>query len=237
MAKAGSCQFALLMLDGFDLLPSKVQGFAHKIGVVLEKTDGLGDCWDDHTPTGLRRLTVAQTGAYFTTNQGSMHDAMKATPLTPRVLQFSPGAGQFYACKTAYVSMYEVLAKDGALTRANAQYVTDGPLTEGQLAQPPTTRTASWVGPVVDGGKSTTTGFRAAQQITAIDPGVSLVGVLEHSSDGIAFTPLATFPAATAVGALTQTGSGTVNRYTRFSGTVTGTGSVRVFASLVRTGP
>jgi len=144
MARTGSSGFALLTIDGYDLLPAKVQAFAYKIGVKQEKTDGLGDRWEEHTPTGLRAVTITQTGAYFDTAANGIHEALRAAPSSYRTLTFSPAAGLLISAAGALTVNYEVLAKNGNLTRANVGYQISGAVSSGALVQAPSSRTADW---------------------------------------------------------------------------------------------
>lgn len=154
MAKVGSPDVAFLTIDGYDLLPAKVQTFAYGLTNILEKTDGLGDKWDEHTPTGLRRCTVTQGGAYYETAANGMHDALKANPTAYRKLAFAmagkgPGAPLVLA-DGALSTSYEVLARNGNLTKANVTYQISGSVTTGALLDAPTVRTADWIGTTAD---------------------------------------------------------------------------------------
>ena len=62
----------------------------------------------------------------------------------------------------------------------------------------------------------------------------AFVGTIQHSADDISFASLIDFTDLTAVGAERKTVSGTVNRYLAFSGNVTGSGSITVFAGFAR---
>jgi hypothetical protein len=131
---------------------------------------------------------------------------------------------------------YEVLATNGALTKANVTYAISGALsTGGAVVQPAEDKTATWTGATVDNGASTAAGGTASQQVTALTGITAFVGKLRHSPDGSTWTDLVSFVnVTTAPNHQAVTVAGTINRYVQFVGTVTGTGTVRVAAGLFR---
>lgn len=238
MGKAGSAQFAVFRIDGFDLIPAKLQAATYKVGALQEATHGLGDRWEETTPTGLRRVTITQSGAYFDTTQNGMHEAFKDTPLTPRTLVLAPtdgAGGPLIVAAGTLTASYEVLDKLGALTRANVTYVISGAVTEGAIVEPPAAHTANWTSAPLDHGKATANGGTAAQLVTAIAGLTGFVGKLQHSPDGVAWTDLVAFPNVTTAGTpATLQVAGAIDRYVQYVGTITGTGTVSVVASLTR---
>jgi len=238
MAYAGSAQFSVFTIDGFDLIPAKLQEATWKTGVRQEQTTGLGDRWEDHTPTGLRFVDITQSGAYFDTRQNGIHEAFKDTPLAYRTLVLAPagdlpGSPLVVAAGTLSTT-YDVQASNGKLTKANVTYVISGAVTEGAIVQPPAAHTANWTSATVDNGKATTTGGTAVERVSALTA-AGFVGTLRHSPDGVAFVDLVAFPNVTTAGPpATVAISGTIERYVQFVGTLTGAGSVTVVCSLTR---
>jgi len=237
MPKAGSAQFAVLALDGANLLGAKPKQFSWKPDVLQEDTTGLGDGWADWTPTGIRRATVTQSGAYFDTALAGMHAALSGMTLPARTLVWSPDGVLLCQATGALTVAYEVLASNGALTKANVEYRISGRLDIGgtivQVADP---QTASWTGPTIDGGALTSAGGSASQQVSAMGAGVTgVVGKLRHSADGTTWTDLTTFANVTAApSSQTVIVAGVIQRYLQFVGTISGTGTVRVSAGLFR---
>jgi len=235
--KSGSAQFTLLALDGVSLLGAKVKGFTWKPEVLQEDTTGLGDGWYDWTPTGIRRAIVTQQAAYFDTALNGMHALLSAMPLPARTLVWSPDGVLICMARGTLTTGYDVLATNGALTKANVTYAISGVLdTAGTIIQAPADQPVSWTGPTVDQTTPTANGGTATQQVTRLDAGVTgFVGVLNHSPDGAAWTPLATFTTVTAAPSHQATTiAGVIHRYVQFVGTITGTGVVRVSAGLFR---
>jgi hypothetical protein len=235
--KSGSAQFALLALDGTNLLGAKVKGFSWKPELLQEDTTGLGDAWREFTPTGIRRAVVTQEGAYFDTAAAGMHAALAAMPLGPRTLTWSPDGVLVCQARGTLVTTYDVVASLGALTKANVTYTISGSLdVGGAIVQAPEDHPVSWTGPVLDQGAATAAGGTASQQVTRLDVGVTgFAGVLNHSPDGTAWTALVTFVSVTAApNGQSVTVAGLVQRYLQFVGTITGTGTVRVAAGFFR---
>src|SRR3990172_8309141 len=133
MAKFGSAS-VLFLIDGFNILAGKVQDLSHKIVNETEPAHGLGDSWHEHSPTGMSAAELVQNGAFFDTSSGSSHAALgtlSADPQgTPRVV-VTGHAGQtigqpFVGFEGTIQESYEVLAKVGNLTRANAEHKVSG---------------------------------------------------------------------------------------------------------------
>jgi hypothetical protein len=237
MPKAGSAQFTVLSLNGASLLGAKVTGFSWKPDVLQEDTTGLGDAWFEYTPTGIRRATVIQEGAYFDTAANGLHQQLAAMPLPARTLVWSPDGVTLFQATGTLVTMYDVLARNAALTKANVSYTISGALVAGgAIVQPPQDQTATWTGATVDNGASTALGGTATQQVTALTGITGFVGKIQQSPDGSSWTDLTTFVNVTAApNQQSVTIAGVIQRYTRFVGTVTGTGTVRAAAGLFRT--
>src|SRR5262245_3112403 len=235
MPYAGSAQFAIFQIDGFDLLPAKLQAASWKTGARQEATTGLGDRWEESTPTGIRFVEITQSGAYWDTRIAGIHAAFKDTPLTYRTLTLAPagtlaGAPLIVAAGTLNTS-YEVLATNGQLTKANVTYVISGSVSEGGIVNPADPHTANWTSATIDYGAASALGGTATQLVTQITA-TSFVGKFRHSSDNVAFTDLVALPSVTAAGTTqTATVTGTINRYVQFVGTITGAGTVAVVAS------
>jgi hypothetical protein len=237
MGKAGSADFSVFQVDGFDLLPAKVQTATHKVENVLEQTTGLGDRWEEHTPTGLRRVLVTQTGAFFDTRQNTIHEAFQGMPLTPRtlVMAVGPAGGTAVVATGVYNQSYSVEAKNAKLTRANVTYTVSGAVSESAIVQAPDPQTADWTSAVIDQGAATAGGGEALQLVTQLTGPTGFVGTLRDSPDGIVFADLIAFASVVAAGAAkTLPIAGTIDRYVVYSGNLDGDGTVRVLASLKR---
>jgi hypothetical protein len=146
--KYGSASFAVLLVDGYNLLAAKVKGFAHKVTSIAESTIGLGDGTTAKGPTGIVEVTLSQEGAFFDDSTNNSHDALKSSTAVSRVLCFAIAGnaiGQpFRGVGGDYTLSYEVIAKNGTLTKANVTHDAGGALDRGTILQHHTPKTVDW---------------------------------------------------------------------------------------------
>jgi hypothetical protein len=230
--KYGSADFALLAVDGVDLLPAKLQTFVERREAVMERVDGLGDKREANGPTGLAKISIVQTGAFFDDRQNGMHQAFK-TDGRSRSMMYSFDAGKTVTSIVGvYRQSYEVVAQQGRLTRANVAYQVNGsPTDNGTLVQPFQTYTAAWDTKATpkDLGATVYTDASITVLVSAMVGFTSLGLSLLHSTDGIVWTTLRALPAITsAPSTVTVANLGPPNRYLAVSGTPVGAGSVTV---------
>lgn len=240
MAKVSSANFGALLVDGYNLLSAKVQGFSHEIEVELERTDGLGgDGWPEHTPTGMRTATLEQTGAFFDTAANGIHAAMNGAPATERLVSWAVAGNVigaiFTAVKGAFTSSYGVLSTGAKLTKANVKYLVTGQVDEGVILQAHTVETVDGNNASVDHGAATSTGGVGYLSVSQFAGLTGFLGFIEDSADNAAWATLIAFTNITGAPAAQRiTVAGTVRRYLRFRRDVTGTGSVTPFAGFAR---
>src|SRR5262245_47021256 len=75
-------QSVLFLVDGYNLIANKLKGLRYKHEAIQERTEGLGDSYEESTPVGLSKIELAQEGAFFDTALNRIHTAMKAAPPT-----------------------------------------------------------------------------------------------------------------------------------------------------------
>jgi hypothetical protein len=151
--KFGAASFFLLVA-GYNLVAMKVKNFTHKEESITEDTTGLGDASIEHTPVGVKRTTITQSGGFFdTTATTGAHAALSGgLPTTPqataRVVCFgfagNTAGAPFVGCAGEYTHAYGVMAVVPELTKANAEYRVAGQHERGQVIQPLATQTADW---------------------------------------------------------------------------------------------
>lgn len=152
-----------LLVDGYNLISAKPQSLRHKFEAITEKTDGLGDAHEAHTPVGMTRFELEQGGAFFDTDTNNSHAALSGSvPSTPQAtarVVCVGFAGQtlgepFVGISGLFSFAYEVLAQKAGLTKANVSYQQAGTSERGTIVQPLATKTADWntksLGTVVD---------------------------------------------------------------------------------------
>jgi hypothetical protein len=235
----GSASFSVFLAGGLNLLAAKVKGVRHGTEIPTENTLGLGETAENHTPIGMERAVLAQEQAIFSDVTNGIHLALRAPSSTPRVVTWAYrgntiGSG-FTGMLGALVASYEVLVSLAGLHKANATYRVSGALEEGVILQPHQQQTVDWTNTSVDNGASSAAGGVGFLEVSQLAGLTGFVGVIEHSTDNSAWSTLISFANVTAAPAAQRVEvAGTVNRYLRFRGDVTGTGTVTVFAGFAR---
>lgn len=236
---------SLLLLDGYNILSNKATSMRHKIIALTSDTTGLGDTFEEHAPTGIRRLEVVQDGAFFDTTALYSHAAFSGSVPTSaqqavRVMCMAFSGNtigyDFYGVSGAYSNSYEVLNEGSDLTKVNVEYVCTGAGdANGKILQVLEAKTADWNQASVDNSASSANGGSGYIQCTAGSGFSNFEGKIQHSADDASWADLITFTASVADPyAERKTVTGTVNRYLRFTGNVTGSGTITVFAGFSR---
>lgn len=239
MAKQSSASFAALLVDGYNVLSAKVQTFSHEIEFELEPGEGLGDSAREKEPTGLWTATLEQTGAFFDTTAARIHAAMSGVPATVRQVAWATTGNTigaiFTAVQGAFTSSYRVISAIGKLTKADVKYAVTGQIDEGVILQTHVQQTIDWNNASVDNLASSANGGVGYLQVSQLAGLTGFVGVIEDSTNDSTWTTLITFANVTASPAAQRlTVAGTVKRYLRFRGDVTGSGTVTLFVGFSR---
>lgn len=243
MAKYGSPS-AWCLIDGYNPIPTKLKSMRHKIMARQEESTGLGDAWQEFTPTGVAGVEFEIAGGFFDTTattgghamfSGSVPGSVQATQ---RIVTCG-FAGQvlgrdFAGFQGTYSSAYEALGQVGALTKANAEHTISGQADNGKILQIHTALTANTTGTGVDGGASSANGGVGYLHVTAYSGFTSVAIKVQDSADDNTYADLVSFTNVTAVGAERVTVAGTVEQYLRSVVTVTGSGSITLFVGFAR---
>ena len=149
MAKYGSGSFSFLLASGYDLMASKLQGMSWKKEAKTEMVHGLGDTAEVPSGIGIDKYTLSQSGAFFDDDTAGAHGLLAAgATAASRVVCFAVAGNSvgapFVGCLGALTVAYEVIPQNGALTKANADYLITGQAYDGQIVQPWATFTEDW---------------------------------------------------------------------------------------------
>lgn len=239
MAKYGSAQFSVFLIGGYSLLAAKVKNVSRKVENILEPSHGLGDGWEESTPTGLGRAQLTQDGAFFDDGTNNIHAALKTAPNTARVGVVANAENLLGRAFTGFLGViamgYEVLGQLAGLTKANATYGVSGQVDEGVILQPHAALTANTTGTNVDNTASSANGGVGYLEVSAYSGFTNVVAKIQHSADNSIWADLITFATVTAAPIAERlTVAGSVNRHTRSVVTVTGSGSVTPFIGFAR---
>lgn len=239
MAKYGSSAFAFLLASGYDLRAAKIKGVTSGYEFPTEQTDGLGDSNEEHTPVGMTRESLVQTGAFFDDATNGTHLAFRGNSGTARIMSWAYGGntiGQpFSGVLGGLKTKYDVLVNIGALTKANAAYSIQGEIDDGVILQTHTQQTIDWTTTGVDNLASSASGGVGYLQVSQFAGITGFIGLIEHSTNNSVWSTLVTFTNVTSAPTAQRIAvAGTVNRYLRFNGDVTGTGTITAFAGFSR---
>ena len=236
----------ILLVDGYNVLSNKITSLSEKASSELTDTTGIGDTAYETAPVGKVTMEVVQDGAFFDTTALYSHAAFSGSvPTSPQAtarIMTVGFAGQttgypFVGCEGAYSDSYEVVAELGNLQKANVTYAMTGTRSAGLILQPLAAQTDSWdtTSSPVDNAASSSAGGVGFIQCTAASGFSGFIGKVRHSSDDVTYSDLLSFTDnVTAPFAERVTVSGTVNRYLSFTGIITGTGSITIFAGFAR---
>lgn len=148
MSMYGSPSVSFFLIGGYSLLGAKPQGYAEKTEAIQARTDGLGDTWDEFTPTGAKKATLSQEGMFFDVGTNLAHAALNGSQTTSRVMciarEGNVAGKHFVGYAGAYAGTYDVLAKLNDLTKADVSYTISGARDEGQILQILEAKTADW---------------------------------------------------------------------------------------------
>ena len=238
MAKYGSDKVSFFLIDGLDILGTITQ-FDDKAEAVTERTDTLGDGWEENTYAGLRKAEITQEG-FYDDAVGSVHDALSSGPGISRVLSYcleGTATGQrFVGWAGAMQVNYQRQAARGTLTKAKANYRNNGALEQGRVLFPYNLAASTGRKNTIDNAVSSTGGAGYLQyNATAGEANIRIL----HSSDNVSFATLITFTkTASGHGAERITTTGSIKRYTAADfTTASATGAIAVlnaFVGLVR---
>ena len=234
MAKYGSSKVGFVLVDGYNMLASKIDSLVGpKVSSILEQTDGLGDDWEEHTAVGVRRAELSQSG-WWDGADGDINEAFAGQEDVSRIVCIGlhgNSLGLKCTCaRGAFGGDFERLAVRDELVKANVAYKITGAVDEDVLvALHNYTRSADFTEAHLPDGGQTTDGMLAYLQVGAVTLGghSGLSVVVEHATSAAGtYADLVTFDAVT-VGRKAQFKSvaGTVRRFVRVQGDFTGNGA------------
>lgn len=241
MSKYGSPS-GVFLFDGYNLLAHKLQSHRVKVIANTEPYTGVGDSWEENIPTGTQRFEVAQEGAFFHDDTGTVHERLAGATGSPdNDPNGTPGVGtvgfmgsaigsKVYTFQGVLGVSYEVVSQVNLLTRANVEYLATGAVeTDARILHNLTARTAdgNTEASSVDNSASSANGGVAYLQVTnlVLDGATSFDVTVTDSPDDAVFSSLVAMTAISADGASSErkTVAGTVDRYLAVEWDFTGT--------------
>lgn len=249
--KYGSQSVPFLFVDAYDLLDHSLLSVdGPEVEPVIERTDGLGQSAEVHTPVGLRKGRLSFDGYFDDGDLGTL--AALITPGGVSRIVTTGAAGNVAGANVtimsgAFAGKVRRGPKRGEITKAGGDFVTSGAVyLNAVLLHPLTTRVATGDtqgADSVDNAASSAAGAVAALHVKACSGVTNVVVKVRHSADDTTYADLITFTAVTpwtpptvppAVAAQLASVAGTVNRHLAVSYTFTGAGSIQFAVGVAR---
>ena len=235
MAKYGSAHVGVVLVDGYDLLPSKIESMVGpKVTSIFEQTDGLGDEWEEHLAVGVRRAELSQSG-WWDEDTGAINEAFVGQQDVERVVCIGLNGGArgklFTGIRGAFGGEYERLAARNALVKANVTYQINGEVDDDVvIAIAHSEQAADFVSPAVaEATAATNNGLLAYLHIGALDLGghTGLKIVVQHAPTANGTWADKLVVSTVTAGRIGRYVSGTlaVNKFLRIKGDFEGSGN------------
>ena len=235
MAKYGSPAVPYVLVDGLDVKGQTTEISPIDVEGILEPTHTLGDTWEESTHVGIYKATWTQSGFYD--GAASTIDSLLATGTdTIRTVSIGLSPTRSIGMQGAIGAKYSRILDRGKLHKFKVTWTVTGVVDETTtLSSPATTQTGDWNDTAIDNAASSANGGNGYLQVTSLAGFSGFVGTISDSADNVSFTPIITFANVTAAPASERLSvAGTVRRYVRFEGNVTGSGTITVQSGFFR---
>jgi hypothetical protein len=240
MANYGSSSVGFVLVSGYDLKGYSTEVSPIDKSALFERSDTLGDSWEEHTPVGVQAAYFTQKG-FYDDDSASINGILATGTGTERVVCISLEGNtigkKFAGFQAAYGAKFKRILSRGGLHKCDAAYTISGAQEDGIILQELEAKTADWDTDAesVDNLALSSSGGSGYQQVTSFTGFTGFVGKIRHSSDDSTYVDLITFTNVTSANqAERKTVAGTVNRHLLFSGDVTGSGSLTIMAGFYR---
>lgn len=139
MAKIAAGSFALLLVDGYNLLASLTESVTMGKESITQQTNAFGASSEEHTPVGLERGTLTAGGGFFDQVTDAVHAVIGSISHVSRIIcagiEGNTIGKHFWGFEGVYDQKYEVMDKRDELTKANVTYLVAGAVEEGVIVQ------------------------------------------------------------------------------------------------------
>jgi hypothetical protein len=231
---------SFFLVNGLDVVGTLTE-FEDKREAKIERSDGLGREWEEHSFTGVRQAEITQSG-FYDDAVGSVHDVLSSGPGATSVLCYclegTATGAEFVAWTGAVQVGYQRTAERDGLTKAKATYKNGDTVEQGEVLHTYKAVGATGKTGFIDLG-ATSTGLAGYLHYNA-SAGEANVRIMHSASAGTAsYSALITFTrTASGHGAERIYATGDVKRYVcaDFT-TATATGAIaalNAFVGIVR---
>jgi len=148
MAKYSGAQFALFLVDAYNLIVHLSESASMGKEEITQQTNPFGVTSEQHTPVGLEKGTLAVGGGIFDSTTDALHDVAPGSTRVSRTISAAIEGNtigkHFMGFEGPIDSKYEVTDKRDGLTMANVNYLVSGAVDEGVIIQHLASFTADW---------------------------------------------------------------------------------------------
>lgn len=148
MSKYSGTDFAVFLVDGYDLLAAQTENVTMGEESLTQQTNGFGVGNVSHTPQGLSQGVLQAMGGFLDQALDALHTALGTVTGISRIvcaaIEGNTIGKLFMGFEGAYSQKYERLDQREGLTRANVTYLVSGKVEYGQIIQHHTQFTADW---------------------------------------------------------------------------------------------
>lgn len=148
MSKYSGTAFSVMLVDGYNLVPSLSESVDMGSESLTEETNPFGVSSKGHSPIGLSQGELNVGNGFYDAVTDALHSAVGTVVGIARVVSaaiFGNVIGRpFIGFQGAYSQAYKVIVKKDGLTMANVKYLVSGEVEEGVIVQHLATFTADW---------------------------------------------------------------------------------------------
>lgn len=154
MSKYGAGEVTILLVDGYNLLPSLTEPINTGKENITQQTNAFGASGEEHTPVGIAKGILTVGGGFYDPTTDALHSALGAVTGIQRIICVGVEGNiigkRFIGYEGPYSQKYEVMDFRDGLTKANATYIVSGDVDEGVIVQDHVAVTADKVPPTGD---------------------------------------------------------------------------------------
>lgn len=154
MSKYGGGNFAIFLVDGYNLLPSLSESAAMSKESITQQTNALGATSEEHTPVGITKGMLTVGNGFFDEVTDSLHTALGSISHASRIVVASIEGNiigkHFMGFEGVYDQKYEIQDVRDGLTKSNVSYIVSGDIDEGVIVQDLVAVTADKIPPTGD---------------------------------------------------------------------------------------
>lgn len=240
MSNYGSSNVGFFLVGGYSLLGNTTELNGPNPEALFERSDTLGDSWEESTPVGVQKADFNAKG-FYDDAAAAINEAVVGLQNVSRVTcighEGNTVGKHFIGAEGAYAGKYHRIIQRGALHKANVDYQVSGAVEQGVILQDFEAITAdgNTDAESVDNTALTSNGGSGYLQVGAFTGFTGYVAKIRHSADDSTYADLITFTNVTAARqAERKTVTGTVNRHLLVAHDVTGSGSAEVMCGFAR---